>query len=102
MNDHPVYKSGLASHECMPHNKYPHTRDHLKYVTSNRIFATSNDCCDVTIGTNLLCQSYLNFIHGIKELQRTVLTTEERLGVLMSVEKGKSCCEVVKECKFRE
>ena len=60
MNNHSVYKSSFASHGCMPHNKYPRTSDHPEYVTSDRIFATSN----------LLCQSYLNFINGIKELQK--------------------------------
>ena len=51
----------------MPHNKYLHTRDHPWYATSDHIIATSNDCCDVT---NLLRQSYLSFIKGIKELQK--------------------------------
>ena len=37
-----------------------------------------------------------------KNSKRMVLTIEERLGVLKSVEKGKSYCEVVKECKFKE
>ena len=70
MNDHSVYKSNFASHGCMPHNKYPRTRDNSEYATSDHTIATSNDCCDVTIGTNLLCQSYLSFINGIKEIQK--------------------------------